>query len=60
MIIRIGIPASFRRLTAVARDLGAPILVSANAFWRDGRFGLPKTPWEEGPDGVKVRRFIGI
>jgi hypothetical protein len=41
MIIRIGIPASFRRLTAVARDLGAPILVSANAFWRDGRFGLP-------------------
>jgi hypothetical protein len=19
-----------------------------------------KTPWEEGPDGVKVRRFIGV
>lgn len=31
MIIRIGIPASFRRLTAAARDLNAPVLVSANA-----------------------------
>lgn len=42
MIIRVGIPASFRRFAAVAREIGAPILVSANAFWRDGRFRLPK------------------
>ncbi len=41
MIIRIGIPASFGHFCAVARDVGAPILVSANAFWRNGRFGLP-------------------
>lgn len=38
MIIRVGIPASFRHFGAVARQIGAPILVSANAFWRDGRF----------------------
>lgn len=36
MLIRIGIPASFRRLCAAAREIGAPTLVSANAFWRDG------------------------
>lgn len=41
MIIRIGIPASFKRFTAVAQELQAPILVSANAFWRDGRFSVP-------------------
>jgi hypothetical protein len=41
MIIRIGIPASFQRFSAVARGIGAPILVSANAFWKRGRFGLP-------------------
>jgi hypothetical protein len=38
MIIRIGLPTSFRRLGAAARALGAPVLVSANAFWRGGRF----------------------
>lgn len=41
MLIRLGIPSSFRRFSAVAKELGAPILVSANAFWRGGRFGLP-------------------
>ncbi len=41
MIIRVGIPASFQRFSAVARGMGAPILVSANAFWKRGRFGLP-------------------
>jgi hypothetical protein len=41
VIIRIGIPASFRRFTAVAQELKAPILVSANAFWRDNRFSVP-------------------
>lgn len=41
MIIRVGIPASFRRFSGVANAIGAPILVSANAFWRGGRFGLP-------------------
>lgn len=41
MMIRVGIPASFRHFSAVARGIGAPILVSANAFWRNGRFGLP-------------------
>lgn len=34
MMIRIGIPTSFRRLTKAASDVGAPILVSANAFRR--------------------------
>lgn len=41
MIIRVGIPASFRRLSVVAVGVGAPILISANAFWRNGRFSLP-------------------
>lgn len=36
MIVRLGVPASFSTFSAVAVDLGAPILVSANAFQRDG------------------------
>lgn len=42
MMIRIGIPASFRRFSAVANNLGAPILISANALRRNGRFRHPK------------------
>lgn len=38
MIVRLGVPASFARFSAVAVSLGAPILVSANAFWRNGAF----------------------
>ena len=34
MMIRLGIPASFQRFSAVARDLNAPVLVSANALRR--------------------------
>ena len=41
MIIRVGIASCFTRLSAVAVEMGAPILVSANAFWKRGRFGLP-------------------
>lgn len=34
MLIRLGIPTSFRRISAAAADMGAPILASANAFRR--------------------------
>lgn len=34
MIVRVGIPGSFRRFTAVAAEIGAPILISANALTR--------------------------
>lgn len=34
MLIRLGIPTSFRRFTAVAAELDAPILISANALTR--------------------------
>jgi hypothetical protein len=50
LLIRVGIPASFRRFSAVAHDIGAPILVSANAFWRKGRFGLPNGAIFNGAD----------
>lgn len=42
MIVRLGIPASFRTFCGVARELGAPVLVSANAFQRDGRLRAPR------------------
>jgi hypothetical protein len=42
MLIRVGIPGSFPRFCAQAANLGAAILVSANAFWRDGRFHPPQ------------------
>ncbi len=32
MQIRLGLPTSFRKFSEAARALGAPILVSANAF----------------------------
>lgn len=42
MIVRVGIPGSFPRLTAAARELDAPILISANALRRQtGRFRTP-------------------
>ncbi len=41
MIVRLGIPACFRRFTAIADELRAPILVSANALRRGGRFRHP-------------------
>lgn len=53
MLIRVGIPVSFARFSAVARDLGAPILVSANAFWNGSKFGLPNG-WVYGPDDVAL------
>ena len=50
MIIRLGIPASFRRFIQVANELDAPILVSANAFWRDGKFRRPHNALFNGID----------
>jgi hypothetical protein len=50
MIIRVGIPACFQRFSAVAREIDAPILVSANAFWRRSRFGLPNNSIFNGAD----------
>lgn len=52
MDIRIGVPASFRAFSAVAVDLGLPILVSANAFWRDAeqRFWVPSADLFGGAD----------
>lgn len=43
MQVRLGIPASFSRFSAAARELGAPVLVSANAFRRRGMpvFSMP-------------------
>jgi hypothetical protein len=41
VLVRIGLPASFRWFSSVAHRMGAPVLISANAFWRSGRFGLP-------------------
>lgn len=32
MLVRLGLPTSFRRFSQVARQLGAPILISANAL----------------------------
>lgn len=52
MIIRVGIPACFKKLSAAALAVGAPILVSANAFWRNGRFGLPNGPIFGGADAA--------
>jgi|SRR5215468_2503576 len=56
MKIRLGIPASFPRFTAAAADIGAPILISANAMRRkDGRFmtyGSSTDP-QAGPAAVR-------
>lgn len=41
MLIRLGIPSSFRRFTAACADLGAPILVASNAFWNPERQRFP-------------------
>lgn len=32
--VRLGLPTSFKKLSAVCRTIGAPMLVSANVFWR--------------------------
>lgn len=60
MLIRIGIPASFRHFAAVAAELGAPILVSANAFWRNGRFALPKTAFEAADVALDSAGFVAM
>ena len=49
MIIRIGIPACFGKLFAATTDIGAPVLVSANAFWR-GKFPTRRSPIFENVD----------
>jgi hypothetical protein len=41
MLIRVGIPSCFRRFTRAACEIGAPVLVSANALRRNGRFRHP-------------------
>jgi hypothetical protein len=38
MKIRIGIEGGRKPVLAKAKELGAPILVSANSLWRDGKF----------------------
>jgi hypothetical protein len=40
VLIRLGIPTSFRRFSEFAVSIGAPVLVSANAFWDKGAFWL--------------------
>lgn len=50
MIVRLGIPACFQRFSAVASSLGAPVLVSANAFRRRDRFWLPSADLFGGAD----------
>lgn len=40
-LVRVGLPTSFKKLSAVCRTIGAPMLVSANVFWRFGRFRRP-------------------
>lgn len=39
--IRLGIPACFGRFSDAAGRIDAPILVSANGFWRNSRFHYP-------------------
>lgn len=52
MLIRIGVPASFRAFSSVCVELGLPILISANAFWRDAeqRFWVPSAGLFSGAD----------
>jgi hypothetical protein len=50
MIVRLGIPACFNRFSGVAKSLGSPILVSANAFRRDGKFWRPSADLFHGAD----------
>lgn len=50
MIVRLGIPASFRRFSAAAVELRAPILISANALRRNGRFRFPPSDLFSGAD----------
>ncbi len=51
MMVRIGIPASFRRFSAVAVEMEAPMLVSANALRRRGRgFSRPRLDMFSGGD----------
>lgn len=44
MMVRVGIPSSFRRFTASAADMRAPILVASNAFWDNARKRFRKIP----------------
>lgn len=50
MLVRVGIPASFRHFSSVANSVGAPILVSANAFWDGKKFTPPKNEVWQGAD----------
>ena len=52
MQIRIGLPGSFDTFSAVARDIGAPVLISANAFWQHARkrFWIPRRQLFNGVD----------
>lgn len=60
MLIRIGIPASFPRFSSAAVGLGAPILVSANAFWRDGKFWLPKHDFNGADVALDSAGFVAM
>lgn len=44
MIIRVGIQKYARRMAELAVRLGAPVLISANNFWKRGKFRLPQLP----------------
>jgi hypothetical protein len=61
VLIRVTIPASFTRFTTTARDLGAPVLVSANAFWRGNRFWVPNRAIFSGCDvAVDSAGFVAM
>lgn len=60
MMIRVGLPASFPRLSAASRELSAPVLVSANAFWRDGRFHPPRHDFHGSDVALDSAGFVAM
>src|SRR5215475_6358564 len=51
MLIRVGIPVSFQYFSGVCREIGAPILISANVMRRrDGSFRRPRREMFSGCD----------
>lgn len=61
MIVRLGIPASFPRFSAAARALGAPMLVSANAFARQGILKFPRAdPFGDADVALDSAGFVAM
>lgn len=60
-MVRLGIPASFPRFSAVARALGASMLVSANAFARNGRMRFHRTdPFGDADVALDSAGFVAM